>query len=78
MTILVVQGATGTPNRHLEVQLSISTDFRVQSGSLLGPTLAPFCCVSVILDTNMGDTFQVHVLVIQGWKRCQNEVPVCA
>ena len=58
---MVVQGSTGTPNRHLEVQLFISRDFRVHSGSLLGPTLAPFCVFSVILDTKMGDSFQVHV-----------------
>ena len=37
--ILVVQGARGTPNGHLEVQLSIFIDFRVHFGSLLGPTL---------------------------------------
>ena len=54
-------GATGTPNRHLEVPLSISTDFRIHSGSLLGPTLAPFCCFCVIAGTKMGDSFQVHV-----------------
>ena len=39
----------------------ISTDFRVHSGSLLGFTLARFCGFSVILDTKMGDSFQVHV-----------------
>ena len=58
---MVVQGPTGTPNRHLEVPLSISIDFRVHSGSLLEPTLAFFCGFSVILDTKMGDSFQVHV-----------------
>jgi hypothetical protein len=60
VTILVVQGATGTPNRHLEVPLCISLDFRVHSGSLLGPTLAPFCRFSWIWGTKMGDSFQVH------------------
>ena len=59
--ILLIQGSTGTPNRHLEVQLSIFIDFRIHFGGLLGPTLAPFCCFSVILDTKMGDSLQVHV-----------------
>ena len=57
----VAQGATGTPNRHLDVQLSISTDFRVQYGTLLGPTLGILLWFSVILDTKMGDSFQVRV-----------------
>ena len=61
MTILVIQGATGTPSRHLEVQLYIFIDFGSHSGSLLGPTLVCVCVFSVILGTKLGDSFQVHV-----------------
>ena len=60
-TILMILGSRGTPNEHTEAQMSIFINFRVDLGSLLGPTLGPFCCFSVILDTKMGDTFQVHV-----------------
>ena len=56
MTILVVQGARGTPNGHLEVQLVIFIDFRVHFGGLLGPTLET---LSVIWGTKVGDSFQV-------------------
>ena len=45
----------------LEVQLYICIDFGCHSGSLLGPTLASFCVFSVILGTEMGGSFQVHV-----------------
>ena len=57
--ILVVQGARGTPNRHLEVQVFIFIDFRVHFGSLLGPTLDTFCDFSMILGAKVGDSFQV-------------------
>ena len=60
-TILVILGSRGTPNGHTEAQMSIFIDFRLDLGSLLGLTLAPFCCFSVILDTKMGDKVQVHV-----------------
>ena len=60
-SILVILGSRGTPNGHTEAQMSIFIDFRVDFGSLLGPTLAPFCCFSVILDTKVGDSAQVHV-----------------
>ena len=41
-TIVVIQGSTGTPNRHLEVQVSIFSDFRMHFGGLLGLTLETF------------------------------------
>ena len=41
-TILVILGSRGTPNGHTEVQISILIDFRVDLGSLLGPTLGTF------------------------------------
>ena len=53
---MVIQGATGTPSRHLEVQLYIFIDFGSHSWSL-----AFFCGFSVILGSKMGDSFQVHV-----------------
>ena len=58
MTILVIQGSTGTPNRHLEVQVSIFIDLEVYLGSPLGPTFRDF---SVIWGGKVGDSFQVHV-----------------
>ena len=60
-SILVILGSRGTPNGHTEAQMSIFIDFRVDLGSLLELTLAPFCCFSVILGIKMGDSFQVHV-----------------
>ena len=38
-TILVILGPKGAPKRHTEAQMSIFIDFRVDFGSLLGPTL---------------------------------------
>ena len=67
-TILVVLGSTGTPNEHTETQMSIFIDFRVDLGSPLGPTLGPFCCFSVILNTEMGDSVQVHVFGDPEWR----------
>ena len=61
VTILVIQGSTGTPNRHLEVQVSIFIDFLMDFGSLLGPTLRCFGDFSVIWVAKVGDSFQVHV-----------------
>ena len=61
MTFLVIQGSTGTPNRHLEVQLLIFIDFRLHFGSLLGPTLGTFCYFSMFLGAEVGGSFQVHV-----------------
>ena len=60
-TILVILGSRGTPNGHSEVQMSIFIDFRVDLGSLLGPTLAIILWFSGILDTKMRDSFQVRV-----------------
>ena len=58
---MVIQGSTGTPSRHLEVQLFILIDFRMHYGSLLGPTLRTFCDFSMILGAKVGDSFQDHV-----------------
>ena len=60
-TILVILGSRGTPNGHTEAQRSSFIDFRVDLGSLLGPTLDTFLWFSVILGGKMGDSFQVHV-----------------
>ena len=60
-TILVILGSRGTPNRQLEVQVSIFIDFKVILGVSWGPLWAPFCDLSVILGAKMGDSFQVHV-----------------
>ena len=57
----MIQGYTGTPNRHLEVLECVFIDFLVDLGSLLGPTLRYFCDFSVIWDAKVGDSFQVHV-----------------
>ena len=61
VTILVIQGSTGTPNRHLEVQVSIFIDLRIIWGLSWDPPWAPFCDFSVILGAKIGDSFQVHV-----------------
>ena len=53
--------ASGTPNGHTEVQMSVFIDFRVHLGTLLGPTLDTFLRFSVIWDVQMEDSFQVHV-----------------
>ena len=86
MTFLVIQGSTGTPNRHLEVQLLIFIDFRVHFGSLLGSTLGTFCDFFMIVGAKVGDSFQVHafgdpgmemILECNGcmyYKHCENHV----
>ena len=38
-TILVILGSRGIPNGHTEVQMSTFVDFKVDLGSVLGPTL---------------------------------------
>ena len=58
---MVIQGYTGTPNRHLEVLEPVFIDFLVDLGSLLGPTLGYFYDFSVIWDAKVGDSVQVHV-----------------
>ena len=57
----MIQGSTGTPSRHLEVQLFILIDFRRHYGNLLGDTLDTFCDFSMILGAKVGDSFQDHV-----------------
>jgi len=60
-TILVILGSRGTPNRQLEVQVSIFIDFKVSLGVSWDPLWAPFCDFSVFRGARMGDCFQVHV-----------------
>ena len=60
----MILGSRWTPNGHTEAQRSswvIFVDFRIHSGRLLGHTLAPFSCFSVIWGTKMGDSFKVHI-----------------
>ena len=57
----MILGSRGTPNGHTETQKSTFIDFRDHLGTLLGPILETFCDSSVIWDTKMGDSFQVHV-----------------
>ena len=60
--ILVIEGSKGSPNRHLEVQVSIFSDFRFTWGAPWEWLGAPFCDFSVIWGAKLGDRFQVHVL----------------
>jgi len=57
----VIQGSTGTHNRHLEVQVSIFIDFSVIWGASWDTLWIPFCDLSVIWGAKVGDGFQVHV-----------------
>ena len=60
-TILVILGPKGAPKRHTEAQMSISIDFKVDFGSILGPTLDQFCDFRWFGGGKMGDCFQGHV-----------------
>ena len=60
-TILVILGSRGTPNGHIEDQMSVFIGFRVHFGRLLEPSLETFLRFSVILNAKMGHSFQVHV-----------------
>ena len=69
VTILVIQGSTVTPSRHLEVQASIVIDFNViweYTGTQFGHLSVIFV---VIWDATMGGSFQVRVW----WSRDGNE-----
>ena len=57
----MILGSRGAPNGHTEAQIAVFIDFRVDLGSLLGPTLGTFFDFSVIWGGKMGDSFQVHV-----------------
>ena len=61
MTILVIQGCTGTPSGHLEVQISILLIL----GGIWVPSWDPlwrhFRDFSVIWGGKVGDSFQTHV-----------------
>jgi len=54
-------GVTGTPNRHLEVQVSIFINFRVYFRVSWDSLWVHVCDFSVIWGANIGDSFQVHV-----------------
>ena len=58
---LVIQGSTGSPTRHLEVQVFIFIGFRMHLGSLLGATLETFLSFLVIRGAQVRDSFQVHL-----------------
>ncbi len=64
----MIQGSTGTPSRHLEVELFMLIDVRVRYGSLLGHTLRTFCDFSMIWGAKEGDSFQDHVFGALGCK----------
>jgi len=78
VTILVIQGSTGTPNRHLEVQVPILIDFRMHLGSSLGSFLETSAWFLCELGWQSGRQFPSSCLVIQGWKWWQFAVSVCA
>ena len=59
--IFVILVSRGTPNGHIEDQMSVFIDFRVHLWILLGPTLETFLRFSVILNAKMGHSLQVHV-----------------
>ena len=58
---MVIQGSTGTPNRHLEVQVSIFSDFRMHFGVSWDSLWRPFCDFSLIWGAKVGNSFRVHV-----------------
>ena len=60
-TILVILGSRWTPNGHTDAQMSGFIDFRMDLGSLLGPTSGTIQRFSVIWGDKKGDSFQVHV-----------------
>ena len=60
-TILVILGSKGSPNRHLEVQVCIFSDFTIILGVSWDPLWTPCCEFSLIWGARMGDWFQVHV-----------------
>ena len=61
----MIQGFTGTPNRHLEVQVSIFIDFREHLGASWDPLWRHVCDFSMVLDAKMGDGSQVHVFPVR-------------
>ena len=67
-TILVILGSEGSPNRHLEVQVCIFSDFKVILGVSWDPLWVPFCEFSVILSARMEDWCHVHVFSGSGMK----------
>ena len=77
-TILVILGSRGTPNGHTEAQMSVFIDFKMDLGSLLGPTLGTILRFSVIWDDKKGVSFQVHGFSDPGMESCQNAMAACA
>ena len=59
--IFVILGSRGTPNGHIEDQMSVFFDFMMHFGTLLGPTFEIFLRFSVILNAQMELSFQVYV-----------------
>ena len=69
----MIQGSTGTPNRHLEVQVFIFIDFTLYLGVSWDPLWTHFRDLSVIWGGKVGDSFQVYVFDDPGL-----ELAVCA
>ena len=78
MTILVIQGCTGTPNGYLEVQISTLLVLCMIWEPSWDPLLRNFRDFSEIWAAKVGDSFQTKFLMILGWKYCLNAVVVCA
>ena len=65
-------GAQGGTKDTLRGPDSISIDFKLDLETLLGPTLGMTLRLSMIWDSKIGHSFQVHVFCDPGWKQCQN------
>ena len=66
VTILVIQGCTGTPNRHLEVQASIFIDFRVHFWACWDLFWRQVWVFSMIWGAKLASSFQVHLFEDMG------------
>ena len=53
----MILGSRGTPDGHTEAQIAVFIDFRVDFGSLLGPTLGTILLFSVVLGWQNGRLF---------------------
>ena len=76
--ILVILGSSNRHFRTQRLRRSSFIDFRVDLGSLLGPTLDTFFCFSVIWGAKVGDGFQVHVFGDPGMEMMPECNGVCA
>jgi len=75
VNILVIKGSTRTPNRHLEVQVSICLSILVKLLESPGIHLGHmFVICFVTLSAQMGGSFQVHVFDDPGMEM----MPACS